>query len=96
MERIVKKRGDKVYVDTGQTGPTRTIAAPYSVRAQPGATVSTPLAWDEVTPALDPKRFTLRTVPARFAERGDPMRPLLTARPDVARAVRRIERLVAR
>jgi bifunctional non-homologous end joining protein LigD len=96
MERIVKKRGDKVYVDTGQTGPTRTIAAPYSVRAQPGATVSTPLTWDEVTPALDPKRFTLRTVPARFAERGDPMRPLLTARPDVARAVRRVERLVTR
>jgi bifunctional non-homologous end joining protein LigD len=96
MERVVKKRGDKVYVDTGQTGPTRTIVAPYSVRAYPGATVSTPLEWDEVTPKLDPSRFTIKTVPARFAERGDPMAPMLGAAPDVAAAVGKLEGLLAR
>jgi bifunctional non-homologous end joining protein LigD len=96
MERIVKKRGDKVYVDTGQTGPTRTIVAPYSVRAAPGATVSTPLDWSEVTHALDPKRFTIGTVPKRFAELGDPMESLLSAQPDVPQAVTKLEQLIAR
>jgi len=43
MERRVNQRGNRVYVDTGQTGPSRTIVAPYSVRAHPGATVSAPI-----------------------------------------------------
>ncbi len=47
MERVVARRGARVYVDTGQTGQTRAIVAPYSVRAVPGATVSTPLDWNE-------------------------------------------------
>jgi bifunctional non-homologous end joining protein LigD len=95
MERIVKKRGAKVYVDTGQTGPARMIVCPYSVRAVPGATVSTPLAWDEVVPELDPKRFTMKTVPERFASIGDPMRPLLRACPDVPAAVKKLERMIS-
>ena len=41
MERRVDKRGGRMYVDTGQTGPSRTIVSPYSVRAYPGATGST-------------------------------------------------------
>jgi bifunctional non-homologous end joining protein LigD len=94
MERVVKKRGEKVYVDTGQTGPTRMIVCPYSVRAYPGAPVSTPLAWDEVVPSLDPKKFTIKTLPDRFAELGDPMRPLMRAKPNVPAAVKKLERLV--
>jgi bifunctional non-homologous end joining protein LigD len=94
MERVVQQRGAKVYVDTGQTGPTRTIVAPYSVRASPGATVSTPLTWDEVDEELDPTRFTIRTVPTRVRERGDPMSDLLEVPVDVARAVARLERHV--
>src|SRR5262249_50838879 len=94
MERVVKKRGQKVYVDTGQTGPTRMIVCPYSVRAYPGATVSTPLTSYEVGPELDPTRFTSKRVPARFAEIGDPMRPLLRAKPNVPAAVRKLERLL--
>jgi bifunctional non-homologous end joining protein LigD len=96
IERVVKKRGDKVYVDTGQTGPTRMIVAPYSVRAYPGATVSTPLEWGEVTKKLDPSRFTIKTVPARFEERGDPMAPMLPSTPDVPAAVGKLEKLLAR
>ncbi len=94
MERRVSKRGPRVYVDTGQTGRSRTIVAPWSVRAWPGASVSTPLAWEELHLALDPTRFTIATVPARLAELGDPMRTMLDARPDVARAVARLERRV--
>ena len=96
MERVVKRRGPKVYVDTGQTGPTRAIVAPYSVRAVAGARVSTPLMWDEVTPQLDPARFTMTTVPPRLAKEGDPMRGMLGVQPDVAAAVAKLGELVTR
>jgi bifunctional non-homologous end joining protein LigD len=95
MERRVQKRGPKVYVDTGQTGRARTIVAPYSVRAAPGATVSTPLLWDEVHAALDPSRFTMFNVPARAAKLGDPMARLLEATPDIASAVQAIGKKLA-
>jgi bifunctional non-homologous end joining protein LigD len=91
LERRVDQRGGRALVDIGQTGPSRTIVAPYSVRAWPGATVSTPLYWEEVHVALDPRRFTLLTVPARIAESGDPLQGLLDERPDVATAVQTLE-----
>jgi bifunctional non-homologous end joining protein LigD len=90
MERRISGRGDRVYVDTGQTGRSRTIVAPYSVRAYPGATVSTPLAWEEVHLALEPSLFTMFTVPERLESRGDPMATLLDERPDIASAVAKI------
>ncbi len=95
MERRINQRGQRVYIDTGQTGRSRTIVAPYSVRAHKGATVSTPLEWDEVGANLTPTRWSMLSVPARVEERGDPMRPMLGERPDVARAVRNLEKLVA-
>ncbi len=94
MERVKERRGGRVYIDTGQTGRSRTIVAPYSVRAIPGARVSTPLAWDEVHQALDPAAFDMFTVPARVAEIGDPMARLLEARPDVPAAVEKLARWV--
>lgn len=87
MERIKPKRGDKVLVDVGQTGRSRTIVAPYSVRATPGARVSTPLSWEEVGLALDPAHHHILSVPARVERQGDPMAPLLRASPDVPAAV---------
>lgn len=94
MERRKVKRGRRVLVDTGQTGSSRTIVAPFSVRAQPGAPVSTPLAWDEVGAALDPTRFTIATVLDRLAERGDPMAPMREAAPDLAASVRALGALL--
>ena len=93
MERVVSRRGPKIYVDTGQTGRSRAIVAPYSVRAVAGATVSTPLAWSEVHLALDPRAFTIRSVPTRVAERGDPLDGLLEADVDLARALGKLEPL---
>lgn len=90
MERSITKRGDRVYVDTGQTGPFRTIAAPYSVRAQRRAPVSTPLRWEEVSISLDPSDLHIRSVIDRIKTLGDPMKPMLSARPDVAAAVRKL------
>lgn len=94
MERSVPRRGPRVYVDTGQTGPSRTIVAPYSVRATKGARVSTPLTWDEVVPDLDPGAFTIRTVPARVATMGDPMATLLETPVDIATVMGRLASLV--
>jgi bifunctional non-homologous end joining protein LigD len=87
MERRVKERGDRVYVDTGQTGSSRTIVAPYSVRAYPGATVSAPLRWEELHVALDPRRFTMLSMPGRVQEVGDSFEDFFAEPPNVMGAV---------
>jgi bifunctional non-homologous end joining protein LigD len=92
IARIIRTRGGKVYVDFGQNGPGQTIVAPLSVRPLPGAPVSFPLRWPEVTARLDPGRFTIRTAPARLEKAGDPMAPVLGAGIDVAAALARLER----
>jgi DNA ligase D-like protein (predicted polymerase) len=66
-----KEEREGVFVDFNQNAKDRTVASAYSVRATPDARVSTPLSWDEV-PDCDPARFTIATVPRRFAEVGDP------------------------
>jgi bifunctional non-homologous end joining protein LigD len=92
IARVIRTRGGKVYVDYGQNGPGQTIVAPLSVRPLPGAPVSCPLRWEEVTPELDPARFTIRTAPARLEKRGDPMTPVLGAGIDIAAALGRLDR----
>ena len=59
-----------VFVDYNQNTRDHTIAAAYSVRGNPEGTVSTPIAWDEVDDIV-PGDFTIATVPARYAARGD-------------------------
>ncbi len=86
-------RRERVYIDTGQTHPLRTVVAPYALRADPRATVSTPVTWDELQGRMDPGAFTLRTVPERLARMGDPMRGLLEAHPDVETATSRLAEL---
>jgi bifunctional non-homologous end joining protein LigD len=72
VERSVRKRPrGTVYVDYLQNILGKTVAGTYAVRARPEATVSTPLAWDELTDDLDPREFTVRSVPERVATVGD-------------------------
>jgi len=72
IERFVKARGAAtVYVDYLQNIQGKTVAAAYSVRAKPGATVSTPLKWNELTDDLDPRAFHLGNAADRFAKVGD-------------------------
>ena len=66
-----KEERHGVFVDYNQNAKDRTVASAYSVRPTPDARVSAPLAWDEV-PDCRPEEFTIDTMPARFAERGDP------------------------
>jgi DNA ligase D-like protein (predicted polymerase) len=65
-----KEERHGVFLVYNQNAKDRTIASAYSVRPLPDARVSTPLTWEELRTA-DPASFTLRSVPARFAERGD-------------------------
>ncbi|WP_279234632.1 non-homologous end-joining DNA ligase [Microbacterium sp. SS28] len=66
-----EERGESVFVDFNQNAKDRTVASAYSIRPLPDARVSAPLGWDEVG-TRRPEEFTVRTVPARFAELGDP------------------------
>jgi bifunctional non-homologous end joining protein LigD len=66
-----KEERHGVFVDYNQNAKDRTVASAYSIRPVPDARVSTPLTWDEV-PDCDPADYTTGTVPARFAEIGDP------------------------
>jgi bifunctional non-homologous end joining protein LigD len=66
-----KEEREGVFIDYNQNARDRTVASAYSVRAVPDARVSCPLEWDEV-PDVDPAELTLRTVPIRLSERGDP------------------------
>jgi DNA ligase D-like protein (predicted polymerase) len=66
-----KEERHGVFLDYNQNAKDRTTASAYSVRPTPDARVSTPLLWEEV-PDCEPERFTIRTVPERFAREGDP------------------------
>jgi bifunctional non-homologous end joining protein LigD len=96
MERRKDKRGTRVLIDIGQTGRHRTIVAPYSVREVPGATVSTPLSWEEISLSLDPSSFDIFTVPRRVLLAGDPMRGAFEEEVDLAKTLARLEALVSK
>ncbi|WP_310590554.1 DNA ligase D [Dyadobacter sp. CY323] len=59
LERAIKSRNGKMYLDFLQNRPGATLAAPYSVRPKPGATISMPLHWEEVKPGLKMSDFTI-------------------------------------
>ncbi|HEV2999630.1 MAG TPA: non-homologous end-joining DNA ligase [Solirubrobacteraceae bacterium] len=66
-----EERGERIFVDYNQNARDRTIASAYSIRPKPGAPVSAPFAWDELG-SVRPEDFSVATLPARFAEVGDP------------------------
>lgn len=68
-----EERGERIFIDYNQNARDRTFAAAYSVRPTPIATVSSPLTWPELASARTPDDYTMATVPALLAERGDPM-----------------------
>ncbi|MCA8959135.1 MAG: non-homologous end-joining DNA ligase [Planctomycetes bacterium] len=84
VERSVAQRQGKVYIDFMQNFRGQTVVPPYVVRPVPGATVSTPLDWDELQGDIHPSRFTMFDLPRRLEERGDLFRPLLTNPYDLA------------
>lgn len=85
IERLKKNRGDNIYFDYLQHYSGRTLAAPYTPRARPLATVSTPLTWEEVSQNVSPSDFHLLNIVERLQEKGDlltllppqPLEPIL-------------------
>lgn len=71
IERIIENRQGKMYLDFLQNRPQATLAAPYSLRPKPGATVSMPLHWNEVKKGLKMKQFTIFNAVDRVKNQGD-------------------------
>ena len=89
--RMIGSRGGKVYVDYLQNGHGKTIAGTFSARPVPGATCSAPLEWGEVNARLDPKRFTLKTLPARMKKmKADPCAPAIALHPSLPETLGRL------
>lgn len=79
IERTVRKRGAKIYVDYLQNVKGKTLCSAYSVRPRDGATVSAPLNWDEVS-NVKPSDFTIKTILPRLQKLGELFAPVLTDR----------------
>lgn len=71
LERSLRKRGNKIYVDWLQNSKGQTLASAYSLRPVPGATVSAPLLWKEVKNGLHPSQFTIYNIEERVKKLGD-------------------------
>jgi bifunctional non-homologous end joining protein LigD len=90
IERLTKKRRNKLYVDYLQNRPKATLAAPYSLRPKPGATVSMPLHWDEVKKGLAMKDFTIENAMDRLKTEGDIFKPVLGKGIDLDKILKKI------
>ena len=66
-----EERGQRVFVDYNQNAPHKTVFGAWSVRARPGAQVSTPIAWDELDD-IHPDQFTIASMADRLEQVGDP------------------------
>jgi bifunctional non-homologous end joining protein LigD len=89
VERSVKARGRRVYVDFLQNIQGKTLATAYSARASEYAGVSAPLTWREVEDGVTRESFTIDTMPTRFREAGDPWKVFRSAKGvDLERATR--------
>jgi bifunctional non-homologous end joining protein LigD len=91
---VAKRKANRVYFDYLQNGKSKTIAAPYVLRAYPGAPVATPLAWDEVAHGLDPKQFHIGNAVQRFAAKGDLFRGVLEEPQKIEGPLEKLEKLL--
>lgn len=92
VRALSQRKAGRVYIDHLQNAKGKTIAAPYSVRARAGATVSAPLEWKEVKAGLRPQQFTLKTMPNRLREKGDLFKGVLDHSQSLDEALKQIEK----
>lgn len=91
VERTISQRHDKLYVDFLQNRTGQTLAAAYSVRPKPGATVSMPLDWKEVKKGLHPSQFTIANALKRVQKKGDLFGPVLGKGINMKACLKRLE-----
>ncbi len=94
LERSLKKRQNRVYLDCYQNNYGQTLVAPYSVRAKPGALVSTPLEWGEIKNGVSPSDYTLFNTLERLKQKGDLFKPLLQKGVDLEKTLKRLQKLL--
>lgn len=90
VEHSIAQRGDRVYLDPFRNGLMQTVVSPYSVRRKPHAPVSTPLAWSEVTPKLNPFSLNLGNFRTRLAKE-DPWSDFFSSRQSLSAAIERLK-----
>jgi bifunctional non-homologous end joining protein LigD len=93
LERQIKNRDGKMYLDFLQNRPGATIAGPYSLRPKPGATVSMPLHWDEVKKGLSMSDFTIKNAVDRARHEGDIFKGVLQKGIDMEKALEKAQSL---
>lgn len=91
IERLTRNRKGKLYIDYLQNRPKATLAAAYSLRPKPGATVSMPLDWSEVKKGLQLSHFTLKNAVARITKTGDLFKPVLGKGVNIARVLKQLQ-----
>ena len=91
LERSPKERRKQIYIDFLQNSIGQTVAAPYSARPKPGATVSAPLLWKEVKPGLHPSKFTIKNMPARLKKIGDIFKGVMGKGIDMEKCLKKLE-----
>ena len=87
VERVVGRREGRVYIDFLQNRREQTIVPPYVARPVEAASVSMPLAWDELEEEFRLEDFTIKSAPARLEKTGDLFRQALSRPQDLARAI---------
>lgn len=91
IERLTNKRNGKMYIDFLQNRPQATLAAPYSVRPKPGATVSMPLHWEEVKKGLKISNFNIYNAIARIREMGDIFKPVIGKGVNLEKVIKKLD-----
>lgn len=96
QEFIKADRGGRIFIDTGRNARGATFAAAYSVRAKPGAPISAPCTWEEVSSgAIAPQTVGLRTMAARLAELGDIWKPMHDSAQSLAAPLAALESMLS-
>lgn len=93
IERLTSKRKGKIYLDFLQNRPQATLAAPYSVRPKPGATVSMPLHWLEIKKGLRMQDFNMKNAIQRITKEGDLFSPVLGKGINMKKAIKAFDKL---
>ncbi len=91
IERLTQNRKGKIYIDYLQNRPKATLAAAYSLRPKPGATLPMPLDWSEVKKGLELLDFTMLNAIQRVKSTGDLFKPVLGKVANIAKALRQLE-----
>lgn len=89
IERVVQRRGERIYFDYLQNGLGKTVCAPYCVRPRPQATVSAPIKWEELA-SINPAMFTIKSLPAQLIQRGDLFQEVLSDQQELDAAAKKL------